>query len=497
MPTKKEKAAFAAAARKAAAKGRVLPKTRAYKKPLKTSIFEKHDRGTLKDHLKEAMKDHTVKVEPGTATTPLGVATHVAKKILLREDDADMLEKSVLMEEPSRIGTDMGSIYSRTIKLTHGVKPDSQMRTSKKLYKSQQWPSFNTDSEKYYRSGGSSSAWLTAVYSSAGANRQGVYQPFEANPNSHWTNQFHLGYLDPLMTKLQIGNELFDNLVSQQTLAWLGDENNASSDLYYAINSIEDYVTFSNLMKYSPVELKIYLCKCKSRSANPACTDWFIPTGTTSHPNFMRNSYLYPATAQVVTDPDGGDSGTFYPESSVHLGATPFYSPQFRAKWDVVDVVKQIIMPTDKFVLKFEREFRHAHSLRDLYQINNTAIPNGNQGWWNEGDFNLVVTFKGLPSILELKSPGTNVQPLREVDAGPAKISMTSRSRMQINAPNLHTPDSNVSVPAAWDNYVSGEGRVLDTAIRTIPFSNVDGSTGAAWQISVVTNVEEKVGGSR
>jgi len=497
MPTRKEKAAFAAAARKSVALGKALPKTKAYKQPLKTSIFEKHNRGTLKEHLKAAFKDHVLKVDPGTVSTPFSVATTLAKKILLREDDADMLEKSILMEEPSRIGSDMGSVFSRTIKLTLGIKPDSQMRTAKKLYKSQQWPAFNTESQKYYRSAGTSSAWLTAVYSSVGANRQGVYQPFESNPNSHWTNQYHQGYLDPLMSKLQIGNELFDNLVSQQTIAWLGEENNASSDLYYAINSIEDYVTFSNLMKYSPVELKIYLCKCKSRTSNPACGDWFIPTGTTNNRNFMRDAYIYDGQSQIVTDPDGGETGAFYPESSVHLGATPFYSPQFRAKWDVVDVVKQIIMPTDKFVLKFEREFRHAHSLRDLYEINNTAIPNGNQGWWCEGDYNLVVTFKGLPSILELKSPGPNVQPLREVDSGPAKISMTSRSRMQISAPNLHTPDSNPSVRPTWDNYVSGEGRVLDTEIRTIPFANVDGSAGAAWAISVVTNVEEKAGGSR
>lgn len=381
MPTRKEKAAFAASARKSAALSRALPKTRAFKKPLKTSIFEKHERGTLMSHLKEAMKDHTIKVSPGGAMTPIGVATTIAKKVLLREDDADMLEKSVLMEEPSRIGSDMGSVYTRVLKLTLGVKPDSQMRTAKKLYKSQQWPAFNTESAKYYKSAGTSSAWLTSVFSSVGANRQGVYQPFESNPNSHWTNQYHQGYLDPLMTKLQIGNELFDNLVSQETIAWLGDENNASSDLYYAINSIEDYVTISNLMKFSPVELKIYLCKCKSRTSNPACTDWFVPTGTENLKNFMRNAYIYEVNqAQIITDPDGGESGAFYPESSVHLGATPFYSPQFRAKWDVVDVVKQIIMPTDKFVLKVEREFRHAHSLRDLFEINSTAIPNGNQG---------------------------------------------------------------------------------------------------------------------
>jgi hypothetical protein len=80
---------------------------------------------------------------------------------------------------------------------------------------------------------------------------------------------------------------------------------------------------------------------------------------------------------------------------------------------------------------------------------------------------------------------------LRETDVTPSKILVTSRSSFGIASPNLVNSDSTPGTSKQTENYIAGEGRVLDTELKTLDFMNAD------WKPEVITNVEVKEGGAR
>jgi hypothetical protein len=386
----------------------------------------------------------------------------------------------------------MGNIYKRAIVLTMGMKQDSQMRTARKEYKAQTWPCFNSESSKYYTEGSNIYNVARLLRSQAGTNRQGVWFPIDlAHSASSWTTTTYLklnGYQQPVLLRQQYYDEIRRYLLSSSTISWLEEEDNMSSSLFFAINSVTDTITFANAQKFLPVELKIYICKCKTRTKFAPAADWFDPTSNSEEYELMRNEYIYGSTASQKTNPaQGGASWNIFDESSVHLGATPFYSPTFRNHWEVTHLVKQEILPTDKFELTLHREFRHAHDLRDL----ETERESLNKGFYCEGDYALIITFKGLPCIMKYTgSLSESDIDTKEVDASPSRIIMTSRSSMNISAPNLTEPSMTPS-RGNKDNYIAGEGRVLDTLINTHEYTDTN------WEPSVMTNVSEQSGGAR
>jgi hypothetical protein len=467
---------------------------------LRNEILQKFIAETLPPHLKSSPAirlAHKVisELEPGMVLdtrTLLKLAQKVgsATSTLIPEDgDFSLLQESETFAEPSRIGAEMGSIFKKAIVLTQGMKQDSQMKTANKLYKQQTWPCFNSQSSKYY---GGYAVWK-AMISTAGTNRQGVWFPKKlVHGGTPWVTQADLSfisYMSPMLLRMQIMDELDRYLLSPSIKSWLDEQPNASADLFYAINSITDTVTIGNAMKFSPVDLKIYICKCKSRTQWPPQSDWFNPTAVAqASEQLMNNDYVYAQTAGTRQNPAGGlPSGTIYGESSVHLGATPFYSPSFRESWEVVDVIKQQILPTDKFELTLHRKFRHAHSLRDMY----AEFESMADGYFCEGDYGLIITYNGKPAYMQYTgTPAAGDLINKEVSASPSAISMISRSSINISAPNLFTSDM-APTSVSTDQYIAGEGRVLDTDLSTYNF------TDTTWAIDVMTQVSQEVGGER
>ncbi len=468
------------------------------KEALNIILAEKMTAETLKSHLKStitatAAAAVTKKVGPGVVMATQKIIEAAKEKggfkeLIPGQGDMCMLEESPTFSEDSRIGLEMGNIYKKAIVLTDGMKKDSQMKLARELYKGQTWPCFNSQSSKYY---GTLDVFKT-LRSSAGANRQGVWYPDDitAQLGNAWASVDKLnlnGYITPLLLKQQYYNEIREYLMSSDIITWLDDDNNMSADIYYAINSVTDVVTFANAQKFLPVELKVYICKCKSRTLYAPAADWFVPTGDSQQYGRMRNAYIYNNSTSSKSNPAGGGSITTFDESSVHLGATPFYSPTFRKNWEVVHVVKQEIQPTDKFELTIHREFRKCHSIREM-ERGRRDIDNG---FYFEGDYALITTFKGLPCIMKYTGTASSSQfDTKEVDASPSRILMTSRSSFNISAPGLFT-SSMVPSRNNFSNYISGEGRILDSDVSTYAYSDT------TWAPSVMTNLEQKEGGAR
>jgi len=469
------------------------------RKSLNSNLNQVFDRETLKSHLSSTISASaaaaiTHRLPPGLSITGkqlLELARQHGgfKRIIPTDGDFEKFESSPVVAEDNKVGMGMGSMYRKALVLTEGVKHDAQMRLASTLYKPQTWPCFNSQSSKYY----GDFDVFKVLQSSAGANRQGTWFPKDLSPNglvwdSASLTQYN-GYMNPLLLKVQWYEELRKYLISDEVITWLGQEENNSSDLFYAVNSTTSIVEFSNADLYLPINLKIYICKCKKRTRFAPAADWFVPSGTTTQIyNRMSEKYVYKSPAATSKEsPGGGTAQDLFSETSVHLGATPFYSPTFRENWEVVDLVKQTIESTDKFQLTVHREFRNAHSIRDLEEGRDTI----SQGFYQPGDYAMLITFAGSPCIM--KYQGTTSQPfdLKEVDASPVKLVMTSRSSINISAPDLYTTANAPTSRPSNGNYISGEGRVLDVTLDNHAYSD------SSWLPSVITNVEQETGGSR
>ena len=474
--------------------------------PLSKTIIEKHDKQTLANHLRtkttfKAMdRMKAVRMSEGSSTAlilrTLAEAVLATKLIPTESDkggDINKIEKSQLAEVPTRIGMEMGEHFYRFFRFTEGMSEDPQMRTAKDLYKENSIPLFNNQSSSYYDNynvNGNPQDWsfLMALNSTCGYNRQGVWYGYPANQERGLpSDDIRLsGYCNPVTSKMLLYHNLRTKFVDGGILTWLNETNNQSSDLWYAITGMQDRITIGNGMTYLPVDLKIYICECHSPSKYPAQSTWFLPTAATNYQNFMNPQYVYPQTTSDLAYRDDAHTGQYYAESSVNLGATPMFSPKFREHWEIVDVVHQQIMPTDKFTLVLDRVFRHAHSLRDL----EVQYDQRGSHWWYPGDLNVIITYKGQPCYMKDNSPGESDQDLFEVETSPCKINVNARSTYQMAAPEIFD-DLTSTNATTRQNFISGEGRLLDTNIKT------DNFTQTRWAIDVVTNLSEQSGGPR
>lgn len=466
---------------------------------LNANLNKVYDRETLNSHLSSVISASAAaaishRLPPGVAISgkqllELARAHGGFKRIFPTDGDFERLEASPVIGEDNKVGLGMGTLYKKALVLTEGVKHDAQMRMAGTLYKPQTWPCFNSQSSKYY----GNFDVFKVLQSAAGANRQGVWNPKDLNVNSSvWdttgTLQYN-GYISPMLLKLQWYEEIRNYLLDSSVLTWLDQEENNSADLFYCVNSVTDTVTFSNGDLYLPINLKIYVCKCKKRTRFAPAADWFIASGTTNQIyNRMSEKYVYESPAAVARlNPAGGSAQSLFEETSVHLGATPFYSPTFRENWEVCDVVKQTIESTDKFELTVHRQMRKAQSLRQLEEGRETIA----LGFYQPGDYAMVICFAGSPAIMKYQGATEEPLDLKEVDASPVKLLMTSRSSISITAPDLYTTANAPTTRPSSGNYITGEGRVLDTSLDTHAYSDT------SWSSNVMTNIEEKTGGSR
>ena len=456
-------------------------------------------RETILMHMKHELGNHnaTIPITPAVDAARVLSRDHAFMKLIpLAIGGFMQYAKSAWGEEPNKIGSpDMGAVYTKCIEITEGGRSDAQMRTAKKLYKSQNLPSFNTTSSNY----SGNTAW-SAVFGAAGEMRQGVFSPTKFNeiigfPTDFKEAAYTTVFQSQMMTQLFLWYEIYNRLMNSTDQAWLDNRPaESSSDMYFCINYIEDEVTIANAMEFSTCDLTIYLCKCKTATKFSPMQAWFVPQDQSpANPfEYMRSDYVYPGNGVVVNFPgelNKTNGQVCYPYANVHLGATPFYSPRFRDQWEVIDVIKKDLKSTDKLVLKIKREFRKAMSARDLDFLKDTI----GHGLYNPGDYGLLITYKGTPTFMRYTggTVGPGEQRVRETDCGPAKIVVNSRSSFGISSPDLKTSIFTPVDSIKGENYVSGEGRVLDTEIRTRPFLDSE------WGPEVVTNVYTAEGGPR
>ena len=476
------------------------PRRRLFGQATSKVVNDMFTKETLLNHMKQELGDESIVLRGVEELKTLNRNMAIAKLIPLAVGGFMQYAKSYWGEEPNKIGSpDMGAVYTKCIEITEGARSDSQMRTAKKLYKSQNMPSFNSTSENY-----TDDYAYSAVYAAAGEGRQGVWVPTTYNQVTGFPSAFNEAakatiFQSQMMTQLFLWAEIFSRLLSADDINWLDNTsgtNQASADRYYAIDYIEDIVTIANAMEFSNCELTIYLCKCKMATKYSPAQSWFVPQqdpAASTRNEYMRSEYVYHAPAENVNFPGElakTNAQPCFPHANVHVGATPFYSPRFRQTWEVVDVIKREIKSTDKLVLKIKRKFRKVMSARDLDLLKDTI----GHAHYNNGDYGLIITFKGTQGFMKYDGPtdpGTYDQRIREVDVGPSKIVVNQRHSFGLISPDYST--SAMQPPAAdkTSNYIAGEGRVLDTTIRTRPFNDTE------WVPELVTNVRTVKGGPR
>lgn len=435
------------------------------------------------------------------------MASFAYHEIIATDEDLEELRKSITFKEESRMGIEMGAVYKKAMKVTIGARKDTQMKIAKGLYKTQSIPSFNSESKAYF----GNYPVLNNLTMRAGFNRQGVWYPKDHNPyDGHsWGDNVtefvkYSGFLQPILPMQCAYDQLLQSLIPASTISWLLDVDNLSTDLFYGLTGITSTVTFGNCMQFMPVDLKIYLCKCKERTQWAPHECWFSPnkshTPVATTP-LMRADYVYDAGAPADATSAGtslapNSAQTLFAEASVHVGSTPMYSPTFRNHWEIVDVIKQTIEPNDKFEFTFHREYRKCVSIRNLEEVRTTF----EKGLYVPGDYALLTTFRGKPCFMKWSQPASSTQRgYKEVENSPCEISMSSRSHISVAAPALFTPaigtPAGSTTASTTANYISGEGHILDTAIDTQPFSNQTDAAG--WRINVMSNVSEQTGGSK
>jgi hypothetical protein len=467
---------------------------------LNHKIHEKFVNRVLNNHLKNVGKSHEFTNKLKSDEKPKVVYPYY--RLLPTDGDMDGYEKSENYQLPSRIGgAEFGSVIKKYLSFTEGMREDSQMTEAKKLYKSQTYPAFNSEATDHMKAPNNAiERWLSLLYSQTGDNRQGVWFPLEQGVSDNLWNQpedlRRYQFVSPMLGKLSMWSEIRQNLITNNIVSWLNAAEMRSADIFFAITSIQDVITISNVMKYSPVDLKVYLCRCKSKTKFAPNACWINPTGNTSGVaayQTMAKEYVYSPTGATIRYPGDSSNATCRVETSVNIASTPKFSPLFRNHWDIVDVINQTIEPTDKFELTIDRHFRKAHSGRDLEQAFMSYVSGGTEeGYWQEGDMTLLVTFRGLPGIMKNTTGNPPVETLREVDHTPAKIMMQSRSSFQISANDiLNSQERSGTLVDGLSAYVSSTGRILDTTILTNSFAD------QTWSIDITTSVENKEGGSR
>ena len=474
------------------------------KTPLSETLDEKFKKQTLKDHLTRKVGNHNQIVGAVVGAAGPLIVSYVTGKLIPKEDGFDQYERSPVYYEEDRIGAETGALYKKFLKITIDDKLDRQMKYAKGLYKVENWPAFDSKSKKYWKSfQHETEGAYESLFAQAGEMRQGVWFPDSLISSGSvlidWRDKaMYQMWSGRLLTKMAMYFELRQFLMTDADRTWLDQSDNQSADKFYAINYIDDIVTIANGMEYSPVDLKIYVCKCKSQTQYSPAACWFNPVGEATPLNHMRNDYVYPqSTPDLSTLPSPAFAGlqpiSHYGNASVHLGSSPFYSPTFRNHWTVEDVVKQQILPTDKFELHFKREFRKATSIRELEQErDDSSAGGGARAPFCVGDYALLITFRGKAGFMRYTGDlAAGQEGLRETDVTPSKILVTSRSSFGISSPNLINSDATPGTSKQTENYIAGEGRVLDTELQTLDFTNTD------WKPEVVTNVAVKEGGAR
>lgn len=490
-PRKSPKAAFQTApAMNKSSSRRSSKKVKSKMQALHHQMSERFEKGTLRAALTASARlldQERTNSQHLKMLAQLGVGMLVSKFVNSVDDYMSHYERTELPDEEIRPGFELGVMKKQKISLNLHMDEDKQMKTAKALYKTQSFPVFDSQSSKY-----SGDRALSLLSSEAGYNRQGVWAPLGVDyvPPTSGSSVLStdVQYQTFNYTMFELFGELTRRYVTSEITTWLGDSANNSADIYFPVNKINDVITFSNYNKFLPVDFKVYVCECKSQTGLTPQKAWFsTDVDTSGQP--MTPDYSY--TPTELTGFTGAGYSTPFDwttESAVHIAATPFFSPQFRQLWDVIDVVKFQLEPSDKMELTIERTLGKALSYRDLYFDFLQGFIGEDQTFpdhiYTPGDLALIVTFRGVPCFLKYGDSANG----KAVNISPTKVAVNSRSTIVAAFPQQFTTEQ-----LAEDNknqFISGEGRVLDTDLDNDIYDS-------QWQPVVMTNTAKEDGGSK
>lgn len=259
-----------------------------------------------------------------------------------------------------------------------------------------------------------------------------------------------------------------------------------SDDILVPIESIEQNYTYMNGNEFLPLYVQVYVCtphedlpqfSLNHRKTNHPLNCWFDPqkAGQQVTSTLERTKagdemdYAYSYLPVWDTGDASIESSHRIIETSVVFGATPFYSSEFKEKWDVVHVYKIKLLPQQRLELNLKLEFNDFHSLQSLTAMQNyftkqtTLFP--------------LVTFYG-ESVIATDLSRVSSSPMDKVleGSGPGILFNESRKIARVIASphlrNLSSSAEKVEFPAGT---LTKSKELLDLDdTRNTPYANIN-----------------------
>ena len=385
-----------------------------------------------------------------------------------------------------------GVKYKTKVEISHG-KPNRYMKAAHENYgKNSRWlqvPYLNRAEANKQKS----------MFAQAGANRQG-FATWGA-----WTQNGNITVDDFTSCKVynyyglpsagMIANEWARTGVSMSLLSILNNDSTGpffrqyyNVDLLTNINSRFSTHSFYNSQQFSDLNIKVYVCQAKKDNYNAIWTD-VAPFGGTTTGDFKvpkwspaadysygplkatgagLNWYDNAAAIPITYTAESGTGTSTFPvevETSSVLGLTPSQSQQFKANWEILDVLDNTIGPNDTWDVHLEQKFSKSHSIRSWYEAFN-KLPLGDYGgvpsYDNilkqtvKGDVVLLTVFSGMPASSYVLN-GTSNKNTIPVDAGPSRIRHEVRHGINVSWPKPLQP-IDLSAPDLLSPFFTQQG---------------------------------------
>ena len=309
-----------------------------------------------------------------------------------------------------------------------------------------------------------------ALYSQSGYNRRGWYGPVSTFTPGGAYGMINSPLL-PLQTFLtgslqrwafvreHLCTAATDTYMQNQTAYQDGD----LKDLSFLLSKSIDTTTVFSRNSDIGVNVTAHVLRCrKSTMTNPHWMLSDFDETTLDHPgNFLKlpDRYMYDrATFSAgVRDLPVYDRGASfmtaptYPETNTTVGVSYSFSPMLKEHWEVVDVMKQKLMPNDKWEIKVVQEYSDVFSYRAMQSLNpykvdpdtvdpGPAINTYSGNLFNTGDLALLFTFMG--------DPGNGVYKPGDIEANqswkqlPSRISIMSNSSIEYHCQEDWDPET-------------------------------------------------------
>ncbi len=287
--------------------------------------------------------------------------------------------------------------------------------------------------------------------------------------------------------------------MSDDVESYMDGTNAGNLDLYFPLVRSRSIHRIRNRMAFTPIDISIYLLRCRQETPlQPQAVifrNWNdeTPTSAAAYAPVLGTplNYTWPISQDILAqnDPTGVQVDmTINAEVSMQLGVTPQWSPTFNEYWEVCKVMKQRLKASDILEFHFEQEYGVCHSLNDFI-ANFTNAPGEviKYNRYTTGDYELLITFNGLPGTCEGNIEGTTLN----VDALKSRISKTVSHSLSYAWPTLAKGDSTQSVEP---DELFKKGWITSTE-KTTNLQRRMGYFKDGYNPLVTTNQSEKEGG--